>query len=141
MTILATRNKPRRNMYKHGGLEPTMTYQNSVMVYRQSPEDILLQIRLTKDYVGISLTFDEAFKLIDALLDALPKEEQLAKVSSYETKARHDGWVTYAEKYPYDALTSGVCHPDGWWAPDWKRAWEGYGDHKDLPRPLTKVKA
>lgn len=65
-TIITTRNKPRRNIVT------SLTAQNSVRVYRQSPEDIVLQIRRTADIVSVTLTFAEAWQLVDALIDTLP---------------------------------------------------------------------
>ena len=72
MTVITTRNKPRRSIVKD------MTAQNSVRAYRHSPEDIMLQLRREKDYVGIALTFDEVRTLIVALEVALPENEERA---------------------------------------------------------------
>jgi len=68
--VIATRSQPRRSI-----VGADMNAQNSVRVYRQSPEDVLLQIRRTRDYTSVSLTFDEAWDLVDALIDALPHRE------------------------------------------------------------------
>ena len=67
MTVITTRNKPRRSIVKD------MTAQNCVRAYRHSPEDIMLQVRRSNDYVGIALTFDEVRTLIVALEVALPE--------------------------------------------------------------------
>src|SRR5216683_1990740 len=50
--ILAVRCKPRRNVAREELSSP-----NSVRVYRASPEDVILQLRRTKDYIGIALSF------------------------------------------------------------------------------------
>jgi len=68
--VITTRNKPHRTI-----VGADMNSQNSVRVYRQSPEDVLLQIRHTKDIISVSLTFEEAWQLVDALIDALPNRE------------------------------------------------------------------
>ena len=56
----------------------------------------------------------------------------------YEKLARKDGWVAEEEMHPGPVVHHGVVHPLGWWAPDWKAAYFGYGNHKHLPRPLTE---
>lgn len=63
--ILATRCKPRRNIAREDLDSP-----NSVRVYRASPEDVMLQMRRVKDYIGIALTFDEARELAAMLIAA-----------------------------------------------------------------------
>jgi hypothetical protein len=68
--IIPTRNKPRRTIVGDG-----MTAQNSIRVYRQSPGDVLLQIRRSKDIVSVALMFEEAWQLVDLLIDTLPHRE------------------------------------------------------------------
>ncbi len=68
-TIITTTNKPRRAMYSRLS-EPSSI--NSVRAFRIDPETAHLQIRLEKDYVTVALTPNEAHRLIDALLDAIP---------------------------------------------------------------------
>jgi len=69
--VITTRNKPRRNTVRDLLQEP-----NCVRAYRYSPESIMLQLRREKDYTGVCLTFDEAWQLVDALLDALPLDRK-----------------------------------------------------------------
>ena len=66
--ILTTRCKPRRNVAREELSSP-----NSVRVYRASPEDVMLQLRRTKDYVGIALSFAECRALALMLVDAADK--------------------------------------------------------------------
>lgn len=70
--ILDTQNKPRRNIAR----EP-LTSPNCVRVWRNSPEDVMLQLRRTNDYICISLSFDEARQLAAMLIEncgELPKK-------------------------------------------------------------------
>lgn len=67
-TCLYTRNPPRMRMVKH------MEGQNSVRAYRDSPEGVHLQLRLTGRYVGVSLSFDEARELVTRLQAAINDE-------------------------------------------------------------------
>lgn len=72
-TIIQTTNRPHRCLYRHGGVEKAMPMQNSVRAFRVDPECVQLQLRMKSDYVIVALTPDETHRLIDALLDALPK--------------------------------------------------------------------
>src|SRR5712692_4679481 len=63
--ILTTRNKPRRNIASEELNSP-----NSVRVYRASPEDVMLQLRRTKDYISIALSFAECRALAAMLVEA-----------------------------------------------------------------------
>ena len=63
--MLATRNKPRRNVVRED-----LSGQDCLRVYRNSPEDVMLQMRRTKDYIGIALSFDEARALAAMLIAA-----------------------------------------------------------------------
>lgn len=64
--IVKTVNKPRRHMASDGMLSSP----NSVRIYRNSPEDVMLQMRRTKDYIGIALTFVEAREVAARLIAA-----------------------------------------------------------------------
>jgi len=63
--IIATRHAPNRTIVRDG-----MTSQNAVRCYRNSPEDVMVQIRRIKEYVSVALTFDEAREFGQALIDA-----------------------------------------------------------------------
>ena len=63
--IFNTKNKPRRNVSRD-----VLTHQNTLRVFRSSPEDVHLQLRRVSDYVGISLSFAEARDVAAALLEA-----------------------------------------------------------------------
>jgi hypothetical protein len=63
--IIQTRNKPRRKIVKE------MDGQDCVRVYRNSPEDVVLQIRRKNDFIQIALMFDEAKEIADKLLTAI----------------------------------------------------------------------
>jgi hypothetical protein len=63
---LMTTNKPRIRI-----VGKALTAQNSVRAYRQSPEDICLQIRLETRFAQVSLTFEEAEALAKLLIDAV----------------------------------------------------------------------
>ena len=65
--IIQTRNKPRRNMASDGALSSP----NTVRVWRNSPEDVMLQLRRTKDYISIALTFEEARQIAAMLVEAV----------------------------------------------------------------------
>jgi hypothetical protein len=63
--IIQTRNKPRRKIVKE------MDGQDCVRVYRNSPEDVVLQIRRKNDFIQIALMFDEAQEVANKLLAAI----------------------------------------------------------------------
>lgn len=67
-TIINTRNSPRRSI-----VGTDMTAKHCVRAYRSSPEDVLLQLRRSNDYVAVSLTFAEALELAEALKQAVNK--------------------------------------------------------------------
>jgi hypothetical protein len=66
--IVFTTNKPRRHVvrWSNGPLDSP----NSVRVYRESPESVMLQFRMTKEYAGVSLSFDEAREIAARLAQA-----------------------------------------------------------------------
>ena len=66
-TLVTTKHKPRRALVSNGYLSAP----NSVRAFRASPEDVVLQIRREKDYVSVSLTFEEARQIAEALLSAV----------------------------------------------------------------------
>jgi hypothetical protein len=63
--IIETKNKPRRKIVRD------MNGQDCVRVYRNSPEDVVLQIRRKNDFIQIALMFDEAKEVADKLLAAI----------------------------------------------------------------------
>jgi hypothetical protein len=55
---IQTRNAPRQTIIRSKDPDDQKAYW--VRAYRQSPEDVYLQLRWKGRYVGVSLTFDEA---------------------------------------------------------------------------------
>lgn len=62
--ILALKNKIACHRVKD------MNAQNCARAYRNSPEDVMLQLRRTNDYIGVALQFDEARRIGKALIAA-----------------------------------------------------------------------
>ena len=60
---------PRRHVARDG-----LTHCNTVRAYRESPEGVVLQIRLIKEYVSCTLNFDEARQIAAALEAAVAGE-------------------------------------------------------------------
>jgi len=58
---IKTRNAPRLTIIN--GIDPDGRAAHWVRAYRQSPEDVYLQLRWKGRYVGVSLTFEEARQL------------------------------------------------------------------------------
>lgn len=73
--LMFTRNAPRRNVVrKHDPLSSP----NSVRVYRNSPEDVMLQLRRTMDYASVTLSFNEARQLAAMLLAVVEDQVEAA---------------------------------------------------------------
>lgn len=62
--ILALKNKITSRRVKD------MNAQNCARAYRNSPEDVMLQLRRVTDYIGVALQFDEARRIGKALIAA-----------------------------------------------------------------------
>lgn len=64
--LLRPKNSPRRHTVRAEAL----TFPNSLRAYRESPASVAVQIRLAKDYVSASLSFDEARQFGQMIIDA-----------------------------------------------------------------------